>query len=287
MKKICCLILVCLTLVQLSACGGSGKSETVKVFEEVCEQMDQVKDLTLSDAKKEKVNKKLRENLGKLGLTYYGDATLPLNQNFIDDYLTEHSPEELLSNSMKLYNYIDRKCGNYGGKSMADSSWHSNGANNCLCVALTNFMELVFKNVETNIMPITSNKGTYYKEHPDADPQPFHQKYEGYRDEDTGTVSYYGDFALLSKTLIRWDDGFIGWIDGKFIDRGPKSTTHHVYELYYKGKCILSVNHYFSPSQTRILTLNDKFYLVTYEDLIVDYTFDTHHRYLVIDSINY
>ena len=112
MKKIFCLFLVCLTLVQLSACGG-GKSETVKVFETVCEQIDKVR-----EAKSTKVKRKLEENLDKLGFDTREKATLPLNQNFIDDYLTEHSPEELLSNSMKLYDYIDRECGRLDGKTM-------------------------------------------------------------------------------------------------------------------------------------------------------------------------
>lgn len=284
MKKICCLILVCLTLVQLSACGDSGKSETVKVFEEVCEQMDQVKDLTLSDAKKEKVNKKLRENLGELGLTYYGDATLYLNQSFIDNYLVEHTKEELLSNSLKLYEYVERTYDS--SQSMSASSWH-NDWSHCACETLTDLMELVFKATGITGTSYTAYKNStsgYYVDNPNANPQPFYNKLEDGHEE-YGEVTYYGDFATFHKKLDRYNDGFLGWRNGIFYDIPSSWETLHVYELYYKGKCLVQEEFPSAINYLKIVELDGKIYTLTYKTQTVNYTTDESHRYLSLDRL--
>lgn len=299
MKKFLCVVLV-ISFLMLSACSVTTQDK-VKLFDEVCsliDESDNCNELTIDEMweHKEEIHKEISKNLEKLGLDVYYDEEdiekgfVTIGEEFIDEYLLEHTSSELFENFMKIYSYISResnyeKYGSWYGLEDGDSH---HLLDECLCQRYSNLLELILKRVDYETISFDVNmKGQdgYYTQHPEAEPQSFENEVEGsfndssngnaiYSDtrKNVGTVEYYGDFAILSASGWSYNQGYYGWRNGEFIDIPASWQWFSYCDLYYKGKRIIWQADSLSDivnSNIEFLDINGKLYqkqLMSVED---------------------
>ena len=320
-KKLCCLVLAGLMLILLPGCGASRQ---VKTFDKCCEYIDKMggnsvteyeynfeKRCELSDM----YGDQLYDRLEKLGFftrrISSDEQMILLSQDFIDEYLKAHTPEELLSNSLKVYQFVTLfpERGDIvswkRGKNIDGEYWHERSYeysySNCACSSLTNLMNLVFDTVDTPVIKFDvsmENQDGFYKEYPEADPQPFSNIVTGkfynrdgtnvrYEERtETGTVWHYGDFAILHKYLPHYSEGRYGWINGVFYDELPHWSVYQIYELYYKGTKILDEDTFEAivAADVRIMEVDGKLYRVSEKS--VDALYHNFHSFIFIEEIS-
>ena len=163
----------------------------------------------------------------------------------------------MLENTVKLYVFL-RDQSNYSNQSsligvITHENWHALETVDCKCHTLTVLLNVALKKNDIEINGVNSdmlNKPGYYTENFNAEPMPFEDTHSGKfydRDgtnvryetkTDTGIVTYYGDYAILSVTRYAYYRGQYGWVNGEFKDVLPYWETVRFCELYYKGECI-------------------------------------------------
>lgn len=194
------------------------------------------------------------EKLKELGVISGNADAQKLDQTFVDSYLETHTKEEFLSNVLKLHIFLrDERNYSHSFYDVRDPDWHDYEIVGCECQSLNALLRLAFEinGVETNGLN-ESMKDTegYYTGHPDAEPLPFEETHSTsvfdehnvqMREEtmtDTGIVEYYGDYAIQIITRYNYNQGFLGWVDGTYIDKPGGWEKIEFCKLFYKGQYI-------------------------------------------------
>lgn len=195
-----------------------------------------------------------KDQLEIIGLSRWDKNEIVLNEEFVAKYLEKHTKEELLEKTVKLYERMRTEYTASGEFiDIRDGEWHSSSATTCRCQGLTTLLNLALQANGIERFCVTADmagKPGYYTENPDARPQPFEETVYGefyQRDgtdvhtetrTSTGTVRYYGDYAILTVDQWWYNKGEYGWKGGIFFDELPSWGRENYSELYYKGKLI-------------------------------------------------
>jgi hypothetical protein len=231
----------------------------IVMFDKLIAKIDRISainsdSLASRDAEKDSLEDEIDDLLDALKVSHYDDARMAINKDFVDKYLEKHTKEEFLDSVIKIYIFSRNKnaFSSYRG-SIRDESWHTIDEMDCQCQRLTELLTLAFQinNIEINgINSSMAGQSGYYTENPDAEPHAFEEPHSGSfydRDgtngrwetkTDTGTVTYYGDYAILSVVRYQYYQGRYGWQNGIFYDELPSWKTIQFAKLYYKGEFI-------------------------------------------------
>lgn len=173
-----------------------------------------------------------KDQLEKMGLSRWSENEIVLNEEFVAKYLEKHTKEELLEKTVELYETIRTDYTGTRKADIRDGAWHSSNATACRCQSSTTLLNLALQVNDIEIPCITADmagKPGYYTENPDARPQPFEETVYGqfYRRDgtdvhtetrtSTGTVRYYGDYAILTVDQWWYNKGEYGWKGGIFF----------------------------------------------------------------------
>lgn len=282
MKKLLCVVLIILILL-LSACSFTTQDK-VKLFDEMCLLVDEVKELrnefedSVWPEEQENIraekNSRIKEKLQQLGLLYDEDnpEIIPIGEEFVQDYLTSHTATELFENYFKVYDNVRNWPSDFDDNTIDDNDLHKRNQEECYCQRFSNFLELILKQIDFETISFDTNmKGQkgYYTQHPEKEPQPFIRDVSGeFNDRSNGnnvytetrqiegTVDYYGDFAILNVSGWAYNQGYLGWQNGEFIDIYPSWEKYNNYDLYYKGERVIS----YANSLNDILESDIKFF---------------------------
>lgn len=150
----------------------------------------------------------------------------------------------------------------------------------CFCQLVSEYLDYLIENyldseALTAFDDTMEGKGDFYENNPNAEPQPYTRTVSstGHGSKTaTGTVEYYGDFAISYEEIPYYKDGYLGWKDGVFIDKSGGWTTPHYYRLYYKGTQIASRNgvsksEFFDEiARNQILCVDGNYYILLAEE---------------------
>lgn len=173
-----------------------------------------------------------------------------INADVIDVYISQHSIESFIESLGIIQKYYD--CADFGYHKCIEGDF------TCYCpIAVDLFQALVeVPNIEIcHATDYSENCEGYYTEHPDAEPQSsstektvtgkFNNESDGNsvyskskKFNDTSTVQYYGDFAIVKSIIHGYSQGRYEWVNGVFYDEPAHYTTSTSFLLYYKGEYI-------------------------------------------------
>lgn len=228
-------------------------NKAIANFDRMVMNIERINAKTVDGAEKDNLQDEIHTLLQKLGLSNYNDKVV-INKEFVDKYLEKHTKEEFLENTIKLCVFLRSKDFylSFAGN-IRSESWHVIHETDCRCQKLTILLNHAFAINNIEIKGVTSDMaGTtgYYTENPNAEPIAFEETHSGrFYDKDgtngryesktdTGVVTYYGDYAILSITRYAYQEGQYGWKNGIFYDELPFWETIRICKLYYKGKFI-------------------------------------------------
>lgn len=158
------------------------------------------------------------------------NAKLKLTKSDIEKYIEEYSFADLMELSMDLRTTVANELDGYksnSGEEIYMPTIYNIIVEWCIQLRPNEFIQL--KELNEN-----STSG-FYAEHKNAEPIAKEEPVQGTSKVNTTTVTYYGDFAIKNSTEYEFDDGFLGWEDGNFIDRPGYNYTETFKSLYYKG----------------------------------------------------
>ena len=245
------IILVCVISIAVSKMVAYNNTPVV-LFDKVITNIDKIYAIKTDNEEKERLKDETNDLLDALNLSHYDDEEV-VGEEFVQQYLEEHTKEEFLHNTIKLYIFLRNSSalGSFGN--IRDERWHAIHEEDCQCQRLTTLLNLAFEANNIEIKGVTSDMAGatgYYTENPNAEPLSFEETHSGRfydrdgtngRDEsktDTGVVTYYGDYAILSVTRYVYQKGQYGWRNGIFYDELPSWECRRYCELYYKGEFI-------------------------------------------------
>jgi ribosomal protein L7/L12 len=173
-----------------------------------------------------------------------------INADVIDAYISQHSIESFIESLGIIQKYYD--CADFGYHKCIEGDF------DCYCpIAVDLFQALVeVPNIEIcHATDYSENCEGYYTEHPDANPHSsstentvtgkFNNASDGNsvyskskKFNDTSTVQYYGDFAIVKSISHGYSQGRYEWVNGVFYDEPAHYTTSTSFLLYYKGEYI-------------------------------------------------
>lgn len=296
MRKFFCITVLIAFLLTFCSCSitTQGKIKNFDKASSLIEQLDENEHYKLMSS-----NSSVEKCLEEIGLTVFSNYTyenkkMPqLDEEFVDAYLEKHTPEQLLNNYIVISKYV-----------LFDSYGHNGGleTEECVCYRFTNLLKLILEKIDVDIInfdPTVNEIGEFYKVNSDAEPQPYTKEHSGkfynYSGEnrytstrtDTGTVEYYGDFALLKEEWYSYSSGDYGWSNGTFLNTLPSWERKETYSLYYKGILLKQEKSFdaIKNSNCQIFSLNDKLYSLYNKTQKMYPDRNPSHTFLYVSSI--
>lgn len=257
MKKAIISIITVITMVLFVGCTSGTTVQYDEVVtpepapaESALELLEKIAfETTLSDSEKAELIKIV------LGKNDNHSSLIP-NSDTVKDFIEAYSAEEFLT--------------------LLRTLTKNNSSQKGLKEIYSYFVEVESDNI-IDISQYSDNAGTYYTDGTERNPKPttwpgktgkFNDPSRGnaiYYEtkQDSQDVAYYGDFALVTKTVWEYDEGYYGWIGGKFIDRLASWDEYTTKELWYKG---VYLDNYSKAIDDKIYIVDDdSFYLMSYD----------------------
>ncbi|MBR1810276.1 MAG: hypothetical protein IJ766_01330 [Clostridia bacterium] len=182
-------------------------------------------------------SRKISKELEKIG------SYTALDDAFAGAFIEKNGIEKFFQLIVLLQEYYDYSMlSEYGHYKDSDAS--------CPCQTVNNLLQYAMDHSDLKFVSFDSSqkdKKGWYGEHPNAHPLPEEADVQDKEHTTTFTITYYGDFAVMQEDGWSWDKGFLGWDNGKFIDRDADWVKRYVYQVYYKGAMIDSDPAVFSP----------------------------------------